>query len=113
MYLILGSEYFDQQKFLSFTTSKMSSSTYASSLELQERSPPTPPQLPPASAQPVGALHPSQNRDSHDLRVVHVEQHLEPADRGTAAWRLLGAMFIFEALFWGKNFPHQTNYLVI
>jgi hypothetical protein len=39
---------------------------------------------------------------SHYTRVV--EQQLEPADSGAAAWRLLGAAFVFEALFWGKTF---------
>ena len=30
-------------------------------------------------------------------------QHLEPADGGFAAWRLLLAAFVFEALLWGRH----------
>jgi hypothetical protein len=32
-------------------------------------------------------------------------QELEPADGGPAAWRLLVAAFVFEALLWGKLPP--------
>ena len=32
-------------------------------------------------------------------------QQLEPADGGPAAWRLLVAAFVFEALLWGKLPP--------
>jgi hypothetical protein len=32
-----------------------------------------------------------------------VLQQLQPADRGSAAWKLLIAAFIFEALLWGEN----------
>ena len=32
-------------------------------------------------------------------------QQLEPADGGLAAWRLLVAAFVFEALLWGKLPP--------
>lgn len=31
-----------------------------------------------------------------------VEQQLAPVDGGFAAWRLLCAAFVFEALLWGK-----------
>jgi hypothetical protein len=33
-----------------------------------------------------------------------IVQQLKPADGGLAAWRLLLAAFIFEALLWGKSF---------
>ena len=84
-----------------FCSSKMSSRTYVSSVELQERAQQNPPQLPPSYAQPVPSLS-SQNGASHDARGV--QQQLEPVDSGVAAWRLLGAAFVFEALFWGKAF---------
>ena len=32
-----------------------------------------------------------------------LQQKLPPADGGAAAWRLLGAAFIFEALLWGNS----------
>lgn len=84
-------------------SSKMSSITYASSVELQERSP----QPARSYTEPI-SLYSSQNGVSHDTRVV--QQHLEPADSGPAAWRLLGAAFVFEALFWGKTF--HINFLM-
>ena len=31
-----------------------------------------------------------------------VEQHLDPADGGAAAWRILGAAFMFEAVLFGE-----------
>ena len=31
-----------------------------------------------------------------------VEQHLEVADGGAAAWRILGAAFMFEAILFGE-----------
>ena len=31
-----------------------------------------------------------------------VEQHLEAADGGAAAWRILGAAFVFEAVLFGE-----------
>jgi hypothetical protein len=38
-----------------------------------------------------------------------IQQYLEPADRGAAAWRLLGAAFVFEALLWGKTFHNEVS----
>lgn len=35
-------------------------------------------------------------------------QTLAPADGGPAAWRLLLAAFVFEALLWGKNLLKLT-----
>lgn len=32
-------------------------------------------------------------------------QQLKPADGGKAAWSVLIAAFVFEALLWGKNLP--------
>lgn len=37
----------------------------------------------------------------HDRRLEN-EQQLAPVDGGIAAWRLLGAAFVFETLLWGK-----------
>jgi hypothetical protein len=53
--------------------------------------------------------HPSSLDVSDNFRAV--EQYLQPADGGPAAWRLLGAAFVFEALLWGKVFflPDQKN----
>lgn len=53
--------------------------TYSESLELEERSPQV-------------DLQPQE---------TYVDHSLEPADRGRAAWTLLGVAFVFEALFWG------------
>ncbi len=50
-----------------------------------------------------------------------VQQQLEPADRGLAAWRLLAVAFVFEALLWGtirfnlllfrlEITPHYSHY---
>lgn len=83
----------------------MSSTTHVSSVELQEISQQNLPQLPQLYAQPV-PFHSSQNRVSHDARGV--QQHLEPVDGGAAAWKLLSAAFIFEALFWGKILSTST-----
>jgi hypothetical protein len=64
-----------------------------STLELQNRSPL------PLTEPPL--------RQSNDLEnpqnVIIIEQNLAPADKGAAAWRLLGAAFVFEALLWGRN----------
>jgi hypothetical protein len=43
----------------------------------------------------------NQHRSSSNEPEDVVVQQLEPADGGTAAWRLLIAAFIFEALLWG------------
>ena len=77
----------------------MSSRTYASSLELRDLPRQTPPSRLQSSSQ-RSSRRSEQNGRSNDTAVV--EQHLEPTDRGPAAWRLLGAAFVFEALLWGK-----------
>jgi hypothetical protein len=79
----------------------MSSTTSVSLVELQQRSRQQPPQLARLYAEPI-PFHSSQNGVLQDTRVI--EQYLEPADSGAAAWRLLGAAFVFEALLWGKTF---------
>lgn len=86
---------------------KMNSRTYTSSLELQNRIPHTAPQ---SAESPVelAQLHASQIEVSRN--VASVQQYLEPADRGPAAWRLLGAAFVFEALLWGKFFGINHRY---
>ncbi|KAN0101995.1 MFS general substrate transporter [Hyaloscypha variabilis] len=76
----------------------MTSITYASSVELQDRSRQIPPPPPQTSTQPE-PFHSDHNEAPHDAEVI--QQHLEPVDGGAAAWKLLGAAFIFEALFWG------------
>jgi hypothetical protein len=80
----------------------MSSTTYVSSVELHETSLQNPPQLPQSYAQPV-PFHSNQNEAPRNARGV--QQYLEPVDGGAAAWRLLSAAFVFEALFWGEDFP--------
>jgi hypothetical protein len=42
------------------------------------------------------------NSDARPTEAKATSQHLEPADGGFAAWRLLCAAFVFEALLWGK-----------
>lgn len=42
-----------------------------------------------------------------------VEQTLAPIDGGSAAWRLLCAAFVFEALLWGNFNPPKHNYYQI
>jgi hypothetical protein len=82
----------------------MSPTTYVSSLELQGRAQQNAPQLPRPYVQPI-PFHSNQNAASHDNRSL--QQHLEPVDSGAAAWKLLGAAFVFEALFWGKVSTHS------
>jgi len=62
-------------------------------LELQNRIPL------PLTEPSLGLSNDEEN--PHD--VVIIEQNLAPADKGAAAWRLLGAAFVFEALLWGRN----------
>jgi hypothetical protein len=38
-------------------------------------------------------------------------QALVPADGGPAAWRLLVAAFVFEALLWGNDLPELHIYV--
>ena len=38
------------------------------------------------------------------------DQQLKPADRGAAAWKVLLAAFVFEALFWGKSHNWRMSY---
>ena len=79
----------------------MSSTFSASLVELQSRPRPPLPQLAPPFAEPVLSSTDQQDRVSQDPR--DARQCLAPADRGAAAWRLLGAAFVFEALLWGKS----------
>lgn len=37
-------------------------------------------------------------------------QTLEPIDGGWAAWRLLLAAFVFEALLWGRNMKTHASF---
>lgn len=46
--------------------------------------------------------HRDSINDSEGDTIVRAQQ-LEPADRGLAAWRLLIAAFVFEALLWGQS----------
>src|SRR3954454_10986988 len=79
----------------------MSSTTaYIASVELQETSRQDPPHL---SRSSHVSPHPSQIEISNDSRGIR--RQLAPVDGGAAAWRLLCAAFVFEALFWGKAFP--------
>lgn len=40
---------------------------------------------------------------------AHIEQGLAPVDGGLAAWKLLCAAFMFEALLWGELSSHYTR----
>jgi hypothetical protein len=68
-----------------------------------------------ASATPARTSH----RLSSGPEDGRVAQHqLAPVDGGIAAWRLLGAAFVFETLFWGKHgrslvsFPMEARLLL-
>jgi hypothetical protein len=84
----------------------MSTTITTSSIELQERTWQQPPQLAQSSTEPVSSRL-SRDEAHEDTRDFH--QSLEPADRGAAAWRLLGAAFVFEALLWGKTFHNAIK----
>jgi len=76
----------------------MSSTITTSLVELRETSwqqPTRPTQTP---TEPVSA----DLGQNEALQDPNSYQSLEPADRGAAAWRLLGAAFVFEALLWGR-----------
>ena len=45
---------------------------------------------------------PQVTRANSNTDFEGVEQQLEPADHGTAAWRILFAVFMFEAILFGK-----------
>jgi hypothetical protein len=48
------------------------------------------------------------NKDSENDMT---DQTLAPADGGPAAWRLLVAAFVFEALLWGIDSPELHIYI--
>ena len=83
----------------------MSSTTSAPPLELQQRSQQQPHRITETHAEPVSS---HLNPNALLLHNTEFEQYLEPADRGLAAWRLLGAAFVFEALLWGKSLISQS-----
>jgi len=83
----------------------MSSTISAPSVELQQRFSQQQHQ-PTQGYDEIRISHLSQNEVSQDSR--EVQQYLEPTDRGIAAWRLLGAAFVFEALLWGKEFQKMS-----
>lgn len=39
--------------------------------------------------------------NQNEMEYEAVASQLQPADRGSAAWKLLCAAFVFEALLWG------------
>lgn len=56
----------------------------------------------------------SDSNSNHDVDLegkLPAAQHLRPTDGGVAAWRLLLAAFVFEALLWGKHRVASTTYL--
>jgi hypothetical protein len=66
---------------------------------------------------PVDAIIPNDDRPP-SLRPWNTEsesdttgQALAPADGGPAAWRLLIAAFVFEALLWGNDLPELHIYV--
>jgi len=83
----------------------MSSTISAPSVELQQRFSQQQHQ-PTQGYDEIRISHLSQNKVSQDSR--EVQQYLEPTYRGIAAWRLLGAAFVFEALLWGKEFQKMS-----
>lgn len=48
------------------------------------------------------SCQPSQDEEGHPSDGRRAEQKLAPVDGGSAAWRLLCAAFMFEALLWGQ-----------
>lgn len=86
------------QQFPNLPHLRMSTANYTSSLELENRTSHSVDQS--AHSNFDRPPHGIQREISQDVGVV--EQYLQPADRGPAAWRLLGVAFIFEALLWGK-----------
>ena len=54
-------------------------------------------QIPPTALQPSPS---DGNGQSNDFQGIN--QQLKPADGGAAAWKVLFAAFMFEALLWGK-----------
>lgn len=66
-----------------------------------------------SAAQPQDVNRPqSTNIESNVSREEFdiVGQQLKPADGGLAAWRMLWAAFVFEALLWGK---HELSHRII
>lgn len=49
-----------------------------------------------------GTRQPSRDEVGEPPNSGRAEQELAPVDGGSAAWRLLSAAFMFEALLWGK-----------
>jgi hypothetical protein len=60
------------------------------------------------TAQPESVRVRNQGLCTEQRHVEPAEQRLEPADRGPAAWKLLGTAFVFEALLWGKMATEQS-----
>lgn len=75
----------------------MNTTASGSSLELQNR------RTLPIQSQPVESLQPQVERNEGSDDAAVIQHHIEPADRGSTAWKLLGAAFVFEALLWGKR----------
>lgn len=51
---------------------------------------------------PARMHQPTQDEEGDPSNGGRVEQELAPVDGGPAAWKLLCAAFVFEALLWGK-----------
>ena len=57
----------------------------------------------PAADPPAMELQPTHTDNTAGMGSAGaVEQHLEAADGGAAAWRILGAAFMFEAVLFGE-----------
>ena len=79
-----------------------------SQIELQN-APPDARSLPAqVSAEPISLRGELDDDLQHEVGVI--QRELPPADRGVAAWRLLGAAFVFEALLWGISAPSRSSY---
>lgn len=58
----------------------------------------------------VEAAHASYSSSDAGVEAVGgVEQQLEPADRGAAAWKVLYAAFMFEAVLFGEHHLRLTH----
>ena len=69
-------------------------------LEIQNGSPNPAPSS--ASAAEVGSVTSEGHRG---------DRQLEPADRGLAAWKVLCAAFMFEAVLWGEDLKLSTCFI--
>lgn len=82
----------------------MASRRRRSSIELEVQT-----NIPPPHASVEVAYTGYSSSDAAVEGVGEVEQQLEPADRGAAAWKVLCAAFMFEAVLFGEQYLSLTH----